>query len=81
MTAILAWLARPIGKFASIAFGFLALWSAFLINNFNQRQKGAAGAITEMKEATHHATNQGRRAADSSRADGVRGKIDPGYRN
>jgi len=80
MTVILAWLAKPIGKFASIAFGVLALWTAFAVNNFNQRQKGAAQAITEITEATNHATAKGRRAADSSRSDGVRGKIDPGYR-
>lgn len=78
MITIIGFLSSTIGRVLVSVAGALALWVAFASH---YEGKGAAKAVSEMKEATNNATSKGKLAADRSRSDGVRGKTDPGYRD
>lgn len=78
MIAVIAFLSSTIGRVLVGAAGILALWVAFA---WHYETKGAAKAVAKIEKATTHATNQGKRAADLSRSGGVRGTVDPGYRD
>lgn len=78
MIAIIGFLSTKIGRVLVSVAGGLALWVTFA---WHYEGKGAAKAVAKMEKATTHATNQGKRAADLSRTGGVRGTVDPGYRD
>lgn len=78
MITVIAFLSSTIGRVLVGAGGFLALWVAFASH---YEGKGEAKAVAKIERQTTHATTQGKRAADLSRSGGVRGSVDPGYRD
>lgn len=76
MTAILAFLARPLIQVGVIVAGVLALWLGFATH---YQSKGAQKQIIKTEKANAAVLSRADRVRAQSRSRGVRGVVDPNY--